>query len=482
MKFLKYILFISLFITSNLFSQNRKLKAYLDEKQYYAPEIGNYIEIQLQFVGYSLNYKENSSKNLQAEIGVIMKITQNDSLIANDGYRLQSPEMKDSVIEDFYDLKRFALKPGNYIFTIELQDLISNDQSLIAKKELIIEDLSNRVTISDIEIAESATKGDEGSVFYKSGYNIVPRLSNYFPKELSFLPVYIEIYNTNTLNQDAFGLKQKIINTFTDEEQLSYTHITKLSPAEVVPFARSIDIQNLPTGKYILNYSIISKDMVEICTKSYEFERTNDDEINFDPDNIVLNPAFQESIHKDSVMFYLASLIPISNPAEIKNLLTIFKSKNEENARKIIQGFWAKSASTNPYESWIRYKTQVDFIESIYRNNFQAGYETDRGRVYLQYGPPTSTIQRETTPNEYPYEIWQYNKIGRFSNKRFIFYNPDLVSTSYRLLHSDMIGEVKNNGWQQVLQSRNSPHGTVDDPNQNVNKSFGDSDYYFKQY
>jgi len=172
----------------------------------------------------------------------------------------------------------------------------------------------------------------------------------------------------------------------------------------------------------------------------------------------------------------------MAKPAEIKNILTIIKTKNEANARKLIQGFWIATSGTNAYDSWLKYKEQVVYVEHLYKNNYQAGYETDRGRVYLQYGAPTSVIQRETTSNEYPYEIWQYNKIGKYSNRRFIFYNPDLVSTSYRLLHSDMIGEMKNPSWQQVLTSRNTPHGNIDTPNQNVNSTFGDSDYYFKQY
>jgi GWxTD domain-containing protein len=481
MNFTKYIIALLVLIAFNSEAQTKKLKAYLDEKQYFAPEIGNYIEIQLQYVGYTIAYTAREN-GLQGEIAVIMKFKQHDSIIASDAFRLQTPIMKDSIIEDFYDIKRFALKPGEYSFSIELKDLNSTEESLNATKNITIEDLSLKTCFSDIEIAESATQGDESSVFFKSGYNIIPKLSNYFPNELSFMPVYFEIYNTEKSSQDAFGIKQKITNSLTGEEIGMFTKTTRHKPASVVPFTRSIDIQNLPSGKYILEYTVINKEMVEVSKQSYEFERSSNIDNIFDPEKIILNPAFQESIHKDSVQFYLASLIPMAKPAEIKNILTIIKTKNEANARKLIQGFWIATSGTNAYDSWLKYKEQVVYVEHLYKNNYQAGYETDRGRVYLQYGAPTSVIQRETTSNEYPYEIWQYNKIGKYSNRRFIFYNPDLVSTSYRLLHSDMIGEMKNPSWQQVLTSRNTPHGNIDTPNQNVNSTFGDSDYYFKQY
>ena len=101
----------------------------------------------------------------------------------------------------------------------------------------------------------------------------------------------------------------------------------------------------------------------------------------------------------------------------------------------------------------------------------------------MQYGSPTNIIAREVSANEYPFEIWQYNKIGRFSNKRFVFYNPDLTNNAYRLLHSDMVGELKNPSWQRELSKRNTMNGDIDNPNANVNDGFGgNADEYFQQY
>ena len=83
----------------------------------------------------------------------------------------------------------------------------------------------------------------------------------------------------------------------------------------------------------------------------------------------------------------------------------------------------------------------------------------------------------------YKYEIWVYDKIGVFSNKRFVFYNPDLVNNAYRLLHSDMLGELKNPAWQQILVKRNTNDGTVDDPNKFNQKAWGSNSYdLFRQY
>ena len=217
--------------------------------------------------------------------------------------------------------------------------------------------------------------------------------------------------------------------------------------------------------------------------QSYIFERSNEFTDSIHMDDLVLDPAFQASITEDSVSFYLESLLPISKPAEIKNIILSLKEKNSAQMRKHIQAYWKKVSPAQSYDAWLKYKGQVQLIEKLYSSNFQNGYETDRGRVYLKYGAPSTINARETSPSEYPYEIWVYDKIGVFSNKRFVFYNPDLVNNAYRLLHSDMLGELKNPAWQQILVKRNTNNGTVDDPNQYNQKAWGSNSYdLFRQY
>ena len=474
------ILILFFLISSPSFSQ---LKAYLDTKQFYDPQIGNYIEIYMQFVSSSIKYKA-TNEGLQGKVAIRLTVSQRDSSYFSDVYILESPIMKDSIVEDFYDVVRFAINPGKYDFKIELSDVINEKSKAInAQSELFVKDLSKNTSISDLEIAEFARKSNDNSNFTKSGLYILPRLTNYYPSELTKIPVYFEVYNSNLITDSIFLVKQILKNTETSEELFDFEYFSKHAKAAVVPIVRGVEIANLPTGKYELVYTILDRSKKEYYSQSYTFERTNILDQNMNLDNLVLDPAFQNSITDDSLDYFLESLIPIAKQSEILNLISSLKTKNKEVARKHIQGFWLKTSPTNPYEAWISYKQQVLFVQKLYANNFQDGYETDRGRVYLKYGAPTTVIQKETSPSEYPYEIWQYNKIGQFSNRRFIFYNPDLVNNAYRLLHSDMLGELKNPAWPQMLNSRNSTKGNIDDPNSGVQEHWGgNSNDLFRQY
>lgn len=453
---------------------DHRLTAYLQTKQFSAPGIGNYLEIHTQFAGYTVNYLPLDG-GLIGELAVNMKIAQFDSVIASDAYRLQSPFMLDSIIDDFYDIKRFALKPGIYQYYLELYDLNSKQDPVKAAFDIQVDDFSDALSISDVLIAETAYEGDDQSPFYKSGYTIIPRISTFYPAELTHLPAYFEIYNMNRLEDSEFALKQTLVNAETGQEIDGLTRISKHAADEVVPVFRTIDISKVPTGTYVLTFTLLDRNLNELSAQTYEFERSNDVRTTVNPNELILDPAFQASITEDSVDFYLASLIPISGPNQVKVIIRELRTKDTEKMRRMIQAFWLETAPVNTYEEWMKYKIQVQFVEDLFSNNFQSGFETDRGRVYLQYGAPSRTVAREASPSEYPYEIWEYNKIGVFSNKKFIFYNPDLVNNAYRLLHSDMIGELKNPKWQFDLNRRNSANGNVDDPNQYNPNSWGNN-------
>ena len=437
MKSLSTILLILLIsFTSN--GQERRLRAYLDNKQFFAPEVGNYVEFHLQFIGYSINYKGKDG-GLIGDLAVRMSISDQEKVVKEDAYRLETPFMKDSLVEDFYDIRRFQLDPGTYEFKLELMDLNSDNDPLKTTQMLVVTEMSDAISLSNIEVAEYASKGDGTSPFFKSGYDIIPRLVTFYPQELNSIPVYFEIYNTDQLPDSVFAIRQSVTNAETGSEIPGLRQTSRHYTSSVVPFLRELDISTVPTGKYIVSYELLNRNMLVLAEESYEFERSNDDVYLMNAADVVIDPAFQESITDDSVGFYLESLIPISSATGVKNIIAVSKSRDGDEARKHIQLYWAATAPDNTYEAWMKYKRQVQLVERVYSNNFQEGFETDRGRVYLQYGAPTNIIKRDNSTNEYPFEIWVYNEIGKFSNKRFIFYNPDLVNNTYRLLHSDMV-------------------------------------------
>jgi len=132
----------------------------------------------------------------------------------------------------------------------------------------------------------------------------------------------------------------------------------------------------------------------------------------------------------------------------------------------------------NPEKSWNDYKLKLNTVQDIFKSPIDYGFETERGRVYLQYGPPNVISERKQEPNTYPYEIWHYYKTDRRTNIKFVFYSKELATNDFELIHSDAYGEVNNYRWKMIIQKR-TEQGTNPDQ-MNPENSYGTrTDEYF---
>jgi hypothetical protein len=111
-------------------------------------------------------------------------------------------------------------------------------------------------------------------------------------------------------------------------------------------------------------------------------------------------------------------------------------------------------------------------VNALYGTRNKPGYNTDRGYVHLKYGAPNSIVDRPNDTDAYPYQIWHYYRAGKYTNRRFVFYQPELVGDDYELIHSEVPGEVQNSRWNQIIHSRNNSMNNVDP--QKVNTMSGE--------
>jgi GWxTD domain-containing protein len=412
--------------------------------------------------------------------------SQNDTIVLADRYLLKSPVVIDSFIEDFYDIQKYPLAPGEYNYDLVIKDVNSKKEALTVNKRIEIQDFSKDLSLSTFTAAETIMPNpQEQSIFTKIGYDVIPMLGNYYPTEIQNMLYYLEVYNTDSgLEDSVYVVEQKIVGRDVNLDLDQYTRYFRYQGSAIQPVSKVIDISLLPTGSYTVELNILNRDKIVLGRSSFDFDRNNTEEVNeIAYESIILDPAFEESIPQDSSGYYVASLIPISGQLEVKNIIRLLKLRDRDQNHRYLQAFWKQAAPENAYEGWMKYKAQVQAVEKLFSTNFQVGFETDRGRVYLQYGSPSSVIEQPSSPAEYPYEIWQYDQIQQFSNRRFIFYSSTNLNEDYRLLHSDMLGEIQNNRWKYALNKRNTPDSNLDDPTGGATPHFGgNSSRYYNSY
>lgn len=445
------------------------LQATLDYKMFYAPGKGNFVEVYASFNPFSCELlKMNDGQ--QASVEVLYIVRKEERIVDYRKKNITSPVYSDSVFVDFIDQDRLMVEEGTHELEIQFTDLNKNPKSPVRTFfKFDAEDLSKRVHVSGIQLIEQYTKATDPGPYTKSGYNLLPYIYTYYPADMVKIAWYAEVYMSEVARKknETLVLFQYVENATTGVQVENMGKMQKLTPQEVTTCLGAFDIALLPTGDYNLIIEVKNKDKEIVSKRVQAFQRAND--ITALTEDYVakstITGTFVEHItNEDTLNDFIACLRPIGSNNEIALIDKYAKSDDVLSKKQFMYSFWLSRNSTAPESEWLKYKIEVKKVNAAFSTRIKRGYDTERGRVYLKYGPPNQIIDRPNEPSAYPYQIWHYYKAGNFSNKRFVFYNPDLVSNDYDLLHSDVFGEYKNYRWEYVLHSRNSTNTNIDNP------------------
>ncbi len=466
-------------------SQAKKLQAYMSYSTFNSPTDGPYIETYLTIVGKSAIFVQNTNGKYQGTIEITLIFSQDNVVKQFKKVNLLSPEVSDTNTVDFafIDQQRFLLPNGEYTIDIQIKDVNDKAEPFKANETILISYPRETVSVSGIELVDTYTKTDNPSVLTKSGYDLVPYILNYYPEKITKLTYYAEIYNTDKVfGADSKYLLSTYIETYeTGKLYADMVRVKKETAKQVNVAFGEFDLAQLPTGNYNLVIEVRDQTNKLISFNKMFFQRDHPslqvqmtDLTNVSVENTFVNRMSNADTLKD----YINSLYPISSETERQYANNITKRGEPRAMQQYFYNFWVTRNTTNPEGAWLLYKMEVAKVNAAYGTKIRRGYATDRGRVYLQYGPPNSMIESLNEPSAYPYEIWHYYNIGNMKNKRFVFYNPDLVTNDFTLIHSDVPGEIYDYKWKQRIYARNTSTNDID--SDGVIKHFGDrSDDYF---
>ena len=450
----------------------KNLHAKLAYAIYYAPTQGPYIETYLSVSGKSVVFAKLPNGKFQAAIEITMAFTLDKEIKHFDKYNLLSPEVDDSTKTafNFLDQQRVSLPNGSYKFELTIRDKNQDFKPYNVSQNINVNFHENILSFSDIELLESYHASTEENKLSKGGYVLMPLVDNYIPDALNNLKFYAEIYNANNImGTDGFVLNYQIENYENHKVLENYSRIQRLQAKSVNAFIKEIDITELPSGNYNLVLEARNKSNELLASKLLFFQRNKTPlitESNGDFLKLQVENTFVSSYtEKDTLAEYIRCLAPISGPQDILFANNQLGLADLKMMQQFFYSFWEKKNPENPYLAWQTYKMEVDKVNATYSGINKKGYATDRGRVYLQYGPPNSISKEYNEPTAYPYEIWHYYKIKTQSNKKFVFYNPELVGNDFQLIHSDAIGEPYDTQWQIRINKRTESNGDFDRTN-----------------
>jgi GWxTD domain-containing protein len=447
--------------------QDKSLRAFLSYATFNLPDGDPFIEVYLAIDGNSVVFIPDNNEQYQATIDITISFARNDSIRSFAKYSLKSPKINDlnHTAIGIIDQQRFSLPSGIYTMVIEMADPNNTKVPPFSTSEVIsLEFDNNKVQLSAIQLVERFEAATTQTELTKNGYDLIPLVYAFYPASSSRITFYSEVYNTaKVFGADGKFLVNGYIESSENLSRMSDFVIRKRMEARPVNvILHSMDIAQLPSGNYNLVLEVRDQNNKLVTNNKVFFQRSNPG-VEFrigDLSSVVVSNTFaSRMVDADSLRDFLRCIAPIASEAERDYAYNLTKTNDVPTMQRFFYNFWQKRNYDDPAAEWQKYFQEVRKVNAAFSTQVKKGYNTDRGRVYLKYGPPDQLVENYSEPGAYPYEIWHYYNLGRQRNKRFVFATKDMVTNDFVLIHSDAIGELSNYRWQLDIYKRTwDPH------------------------
>ncbi len=408
----------------------------------------SYVEVYLKIMGNTVVF-DTVQGGLQAGVEVIIVLRKNGEIFMADKYALHSPLSRRAV--HFMDMKRYVLPNGDYEMEVRLTDLAQADNALQRKMRVPLAYEPNVPAISDIRLLTGIKPATGDGAFVRNGYFMEPLAFNFCDKKSERLFFYVEFYNMTRRFSDFFKLRLLIKDAYSGKEML-VAYKTKRS-ADLVQLMHLMDVRQLPSGDYFFQISVVDSLGNPTLQKQVFFQRSNPYLFEQEADSSALRESFVVVLDSATTSYSLRAMLPIVTPDYVEVINGLVQKGNVDDQRAFLFSYWSRKNPNQPGKAYDEYMKVARAVDATFKSGFGYGFETDRGYIYLKYGPPNDTFREENEPSAPPYEIWSYNEFPATHqrNVKFLFYNPSLAPGDFRLLHSTARGEVYNPNWERIL-------------------------------
>ena len=458
-------------------AQAQKIGAVLNYARFRADSVNNLLELSLSFEGSGLKITKLSSGKYQCGVQVLLRITDTSGAVVKpDKFNLLSPESSDSLslTNNLSVARRYALPNGNYNLSVQANDLHLDSNSLKAEVPVTFSFPKGKMFFSDLQLLASFKESKEKGEYTKYGYEMLPYPLSFYPAKTDRLIVYTELYNSDKIvgKDSAFVLTFFMVRKQDGRMMKEIGSIERVTAKPLIARIKELDISQLPSGTYELTVEAISRKKAFLGRQTKIIERLNpssDDVADITADYVQAAPGlgtFTDNLTLAEASKQLQAASAIASNAEQHTISSLENSHNERRVKDYLYEFWHRRDKEHPEIAYQKYVLAVAYAEKHYHTATMRSYNTDRGRVYLQYGKPNQVEneyndkQRTAMNNSTitPYEIWHYyhTERGNQNNVVFVFVQESLGNNNYKLLHSSAIGEVKYTNWRNAIANRNN--------------------------
>jgi GWxTD domain-containing protein len=332
-----------------------------------------------------------------------------------------------------------------------------------------LKDARAAVQLSDMLLIEPAGYRKDKSIFEQNPDAI--KNTAFFSRSDSVIRYYAEVHGL--AQKFAPGSivvsRTRILKQESRESLDEFGKISRLKCAPNLAWITELPIANLPSGNYTLAWDLIDTAGRFVARASRNFQRSNPDLSSSLVSTSLLaqSPDLQlelKSIPAEECRHLVASLFPLATASDQPVIDYLGKKGSEQDQRNFLTEFWGKKSGAGSLNAFRKFRRNVAEADRKYGTQTMKGYQTERGRVYIQYGKP-DMVENEISDrfrkamenlNTIPYEIWYYYSVEepvRQTDVQFVFVQQNRGNNNYKLLHSSGIGEFRNTEWRKAVEN-----------------------------
>jgi GWxTD domain-containing protein len=320
---------------------------------------------------------------------------------------------------------------------------------LMMERTVTIHTPEHKMSLSSPLLLANYGKTDQiNAPMVKGGYHLT-LLNQKNRRNQKKLAVYTEVY----VHQEATDHKKFVqLSIFDENDNFLKSQIFHVNASYSSAYVFEMETSDLQSGKYQLQVELKSFPKGTVYDSySLNFYRENPYLVSAgDSIEYYLQQEFVAQLEEAELDYCLRAVVPVVPQIFSDRWAQTARKGTADEKRALLLEYYIFLDHNNYFQEFLNYMEEVEFCNEQFDSGFGYGFESDRGVIYLKYGPPNDQFQQEHESTAPPYEIWTYNELKetRQTNVKFIFHNPSLAPGNYVLLHSTARGELYNPRWK----------------------------------
>lgn len=291
----------------------------------------------------------------------------------------------------------FHLKPGTFKLKVEIVDKISNRSYQKNRKISVLDFDKYKFSLSGILLVSSIEERN-------GKFIITPYISDNIGKLQDDFFLFFESYNNSSGKKVDFVYR--ILDTKSNIITTSKRKRKEAAKNKQQHYLRINSLSSLPSGLYTLELlALKAGDKKDLSKEDYlAAAQRSIKNVQTIAGNVMQN--IDQAIKQLRYIAYQDEIDKIK------------EAETQEEKKERFEQFWNKkdpTPNTERNEAFQEYYSRITFANRNFKS-YTEGWMTDKGMVYVIFGPPYSADKQSNYGDGRVYEIWRYR-----DNREFVF-------------------------------------------------------------